>query len=328
MSELERASTTAQNEGESQEKLVDDLVDEQDYWLSVTDAARVTRRQEITIRRWIAAGELAVRRQRMGLNKRTRHVRASDLARLTPIIDPMATITGAPANADLLSIPVQQARLLTTQQEQAERLTSLDDMVASLIMQRTSDLGSQAQQHQTLLAFHRETNDNIQTMHQEFEQRHHHLQAQLDARMQSVYQQFRAINEQNTQEATQRRTEAEQIARQVAGLEETIDQLTENVKNQFEQERLAWELYVQSQAQTQRQQGEAFEAHLRALFEHQLTNIQQEWQLRFTELAARHDALQTAFIAEQHRRQRLTLRVKQLRRAHKATYQSQRKISV
>jgi hypothetical protein len=119
--------------------LVDDLAAAGDYWLTITDAARVTRRQEITIRRWISAGALPVRRQRMGLNKRTRHVRASDLARLTPIIDPTATISGAPANADLLSIPIQQAQLLTAQQALVQRLIRCEQTLADLTAQREAD---------------------------------------------------------------------------------------------------------------------------------------------------------------------------------------------
>lgn len=81
--------------------VVDDLSEPEDYWLTLTDAARITRRQEVTIRRWVAAGHLPVRRQPMGLTKRTSHVRASDLARLTPIIDPTAAISGATAHLDL-----------------------------------------------------------------------------------------------------------------------------------------------------------------------------------------------------------------------------------
>lgn len=108
-----------------QTMLVEELASPDDYWLSITDAARVTRRQEITIRRWISAGTLPVRGQRMGLNKRTRHVRASDLARLTPIIDPTAAITGAPAQVNLLSIPEQQAHLLAEQQRVAHQVADL-----------------------------------------------------------------------------------------------------------------------------------------------------------------------------------------------------------
>src|SRR5215472_17625628 len=90
---------------------VEDLSGPEDYWLTLTDAARITRRQEVTIRRWVAAGHLPVRRQPMGLTKATRHVRASDLARLSPIIDPSAAISDATAHLDLVGIPQQQAQL-------------------------------------------------------------------------------------------------------------------------------------------------------------------------------------------------------------------------
>ncbi|MGZ3662855.1 MAG: hypothetical protein ACXWQR_04950 [Ktedonobacterales bacterium] len=153
----ERASAGAQDKAqddrqESRVVLVDDLAAGDDYWLTITDAARVTRRQEITIRRWIAGGDLPVRRQRMGLNKRTRHVRASDLAQLTPIIDPTATITGAPANADLLSIPIQQAQLLTAQQLLAQRLAQCEQLLTTLTVQRDADRQVLAQQEEQLHA--------------------------------------------------------------------------------------------------------------------------------------------------------------------------------
>ncbi len=42
---------------ETQERYVDELADaETDYWLTITDAARATRRQDITIRRWVKSG--------------------------------------------------------------------------------------------------------------------------------------------------------------------------------------------------------------------------------------------------------------------------------
>src|SRR5215469_8917614 len=96
---------------------VEELAGPEDYWLTLTDAARVTRRQEVTIRRWVAAGSLPVRNRALGINKRTRQVRASDLARLSPIVDASATISGAAARIDLLSIPEQQAQVLRRQGE-------------------------------------------------------------------------------------------------------------------------------------------------------------------------------------------------------------------
>ena len=111
---------------------VEELAGPEDYWLTLTDAARVTRRQEVTIRRWVAAGSLPIRNRALGINKRTRHVRASDLARMSPIVDASATISGATARIDLLSIPEQQAHIQKRQSEideQAQALTALVEQV-------------------------------------------------------------------------------------------------------------------------------------------------------------------------------------------------------
>ena len=111
---------------------MDELAGPDDYWLSLTDAARVTRRQEVTIRRWVASGALPVRSRPLGLNKRTRHVRASDLAGLTPIIDASATISGDAAQIDLLSIPLQQAQIHTAQQQIEYGIRDLATQVAQV----------------------------------------------------------------------------------------------------------------------------------------------------------------------------------------------------
>ncbi len=111
------------------EEYVDELVGSADYWLTITDAARATRRQDITIRRWIATGQLPVRRHAVGLNQRTRQVRASDLARLTPIIDPTAVITGEEGRLNLMSIPVEQAQIKAGQQEMQLQLATLREHV-------------------------------------------------------------------------------------------------------------------------------------------------------------------------------------------------------
>lgn len=108
-----------------QEQHVEELAGPDDFWLTITDAARATRRQDVSIRRWIAKGLLPVRRQNVGLNQRTRLVRASDLARLTPIIDPAGAISSERGRLDLTSIPVQQARIKTSQEQILARLDQL-----------------------------------------------------------------------------------------------------------------------------------------------------------------------------------------------------------
>jgi hypothetical protein len=119
-----------------QEKHVTDLVGPDDRWVSVTDASRIGRRQEHTIRTWIAQGLLPVNPERVGINKKTRQVRLSDLAKLTPILDPDAGIATDLGMLDLPSIPKQQQQLLAQmtalQQEVAGRLASLGEQFRSL----------------------------------------------------------------------------------------------------------------------------------------------------------------------------------------------------
>ena len=116
-------------QGRSGPTWIEELAGPDDYWLTLTDAARVTRRQEVTIRRWVAAGTLPVRNRPLGLNKRTRHVRASDLAKLSPIVDASATISGATAQIDLLSIPAQQAKMIAQNQQIQQQMQSLASQI-------------------------------------------------------------------------------------------------------------------------------------------------------------------------------------------------------
>ena len=99
--------------------------------MTITDTARVTRRQDITIRRWIASGDLPVRKNRVGLNRRARQVRASDVAKLTPIIDASAMISGEEARINLTSIPAEQAAIRADHQQLLTALAALKAEMAS-----------------------------------------------------------------------------------------------------------------------------------------------------------------------------------------------------
>ncbi len=136
------------------EQQVDALAGPEDYWLTITDAARATRRQDITIRRWIATGQLPVRRHAVGLNQRTRQVRASDLAKLTPIIDPTAVITGEEGRLNLMSIPVEQAQLKAGQQQLQQHIATLREHVeqqGQIFRQALAEHRLTFQQHQEQL---------------------------------------------------------------------------------------------------------------------------------------------------------------------------------
>jgi len=124
----------------SRVEYVEDLAGPDDYWLSITSAARVVRRQDITIRRWIASGMLPLRGdpakvgqpgapRPSGLNKRTRYVRASDLEKLSPIVDPSAVIIGEEGRLDLPSIPAEQAAIKAAHQQLLGEVADLRQQV-------------------------------------------------------------------------------------------------------------------------------------------------------------------------------------------------------
>jgi len=129
MNVMEEAAQPAK-EQRSHERYVEELAGPDDYWMTLTDSARATRRQEVTIRRWVASGELPVRRYRVGLNKRTRQVRASDLANLTPIIDTSAMISGEEGQLNLINIPAEQAAIRAEHQQMLNEVAGLREALA------------------------------------------------------------------------------------------------------------------------------------------------------------------------------------------------------
>ncbi len=106
----------APHEGKKPTRFVEELTNENDYWMSLTDAARITRTSEPMVRRWVATGRLPVRKEPVGINQRTRLVRASDVSLIRPIVDPTAAITDDIHKLDLLSIPRQQEQIMHEQQ--------------------------------------------------------------------------------------------------------------------------------------------------------------------------------------------------------------------
>jgi predicted nuclease with TOPRIM domain len=125
-------------------RYVEELAGPGDYWVSITDAARITRTSEAMARRWVSSGRLPTRSQPVGLNQRTRMVRASDLKKIRPIIDPTAAITDAVRKVDIPSIPRVQEHLLTEQQQLASQVSSLQEALGEM----RSDLLQIAERHQ------------------------------------------------------------------------------------------------------------------------------------------------------------------------------------
>ncbi len=93
-------------------RYVEELAGPDDAWISLTDAARITRTSEAMARRWVTSGRLPVKKGPVGIPPRTRLVRMSDVAAIRPIVDPTAAITGEVRKLDLASIPRQQLQII------------------------------------------------------------------------------------------------------------------------------------------------------------------------------------------------------------------------
>lgn len=139
-------------------RFVEELADEHDYWMSLTDAARITRTSEAMTRRWVASGRLPVRKEPAGINQRTRLVRASDVARIRPIVDPTAAITDDIHRLDLLSIPRQQAQIQQDHRQLMELVQGIEEsahQTRSGLEQLTRDLRQQGKEWEHQFSAHR-----------------------------------------------------------------------------------------------------------------------------------------------------------------------------
>ena len=116
-----------------------DVYPEGDAWISLTDAARVTRTSEAMARRWVTSGRLKVKKEAVGIPPRTRLVRLSDVAAIRPIVDPTAAITDEVRKLDLPSIPRQQVQIM----EDHQRLLALIDALTQRGEHEASELRAQ-----------------------------------------------------------------------------------------------------------------------------------------------------------------------------------------
>ena len=213
-----------------QERYADELAAPDDYWLTITDAARATRRQDVTIRRWISKGLLPVRRQFVGLNQRTRLVRASDLAGLTPIIDPAGAISTERGKLDLTSIPMQQAQIKSSQQNILTQIEGLENQLSQLRITTQRALEQQQREQEKSLASLRDemTTRDLQVHTQLTKQRN-----ELDI----IIEQLRGEWNSNLQAlATQITTRLTDLTRNVRSIAEQQQSLTRSWEDNAKQQ--------------------------------------------------------------------------------------------
>jgi hypothetical protein len=171
-------------------RFVEELADEHDYWMSLTDAARITRTSEPMVRRWVATGRLPIKKEPVGINQRTRLVRLSDVGRIRPIIDPTAAITDDIHKLDLLSIPRQQAQIMHDHQRLLEQVEEMGQSIGNHMHQTRAALEQGARElHQQMGEWDRSFASHKIEWQQALDlQQHHHeaLVALVDQQMQEI----------------------------------------------------------------------------------------------------------------------------------------------
>ncbi len=238
---MQQEDSSTQAPHSSQECYADELADADDYWLTITDAARATRRQDVSIRRWISKGLLPVRRQHVGLNQRTRLVRASDLAKLTPIIDPAGAISTERGKLDLTSIPTQQAQIKASQQELLAQLKDVQEFAQQEGETLRRTIADQEQQQRTALeALQTEMMTRLMLQYEKLEQQTHELGVALVQQQAATTSALKDL---------------------VAKIDFVMSSLTQRVDVLYEQGKALTEVWQQT-TQRQQEQIETLTAHL------------------------------------------------------------------
>jgi hypothetical protein len=273
-------SATQHTQHEDKTIYIEALEDENDHWLSITDAARVCRVQDVSIRRAITAGRLPVRRQGAGDNKRTRFVRASDLPRANfPILDSTAAITSDIRKVDVLSLPLQQQKLAEEQRQLAVHLDELQS--------------AQEQQRAFVLKIHEETVERLHLLFTMAEE-----QKALLARMERQWVEYQGQTDQRLNQVKRWQADTDQHMRQqvqhlsdLSSRQEQQMQALSTFKTQIEQQELALQAAldqqaqglaslkkeIEEQAQTTKVQIDQQSSTLQKQFEQGISTLQEEY---------------------------------------------------
>jgi hypothetical protein len=309
---------------------VTELAGPDDRWVSVTDASRIGRRQEHTIRSWIAQGLLPVNPVRVGMNKKTRQVRLSDLATLTPIVDPDAGIATDLGTLDLPSIPKQQQQLMeqmtALQQDVTGQFTSLGEQFRGLageqekFAEETHQTWRTHQQHYQALA-HRDDEQQqlIQQVSDSLTESLHDLDRSLHQELAGQLEQHQHLTEQIIASYSQELQQARQdLSALIIGMEKTLRQALSDQVGQSEaalRQALEIEREISAMATEQvRKDVMGLDERVGRLAT-QLAGLQTIWQERA--MTAEHEArqLRRDLDAQGHRQQALQQQLDEERRA-------------
>jgi hypothetical protein len=217
---------------------------EGDAWISLTDAARITRTSEAMTRRWVTSGRLKVKKEPVGIPSRTRLVRLSDVAKIRPIVDPTAAISGEVRKLDLPSIPRQQLQIMQDHQ----RLTKQVELVLEASKQHEASTYAALLELTTgLRELREEFRHQLSTQHDELqrilegaEQQHVALAAQVHDQAQQQNNQAQATLQEAQQALERRATEhssrMDEVRRDLVQQQEALVTLRRDMTTLVEQQ--------------------------------------------------------------------------------------------
>lgn len=175
-------------------RYIEELADEADAWVSITDAARMTRTSEAMTRRWVTSGRLPVKRQAVGINQHTRLVRLSDIASIRPIIDPTAAISDELHKLDLPSIPRQQAQLMHDHKHLLQQVLAGQQTFEELLVQVRNQKIALEQSQQDLLEHEEKVHHEMELLHTTIREQMKTTQTTM---LQVIQERVDALTEQN-----------------------------------------------------------------------------------------------------------------------------------
>ena len=195
---------------------VDELAGPEEYppgdaWISLTDAARVTRTSEAMARRWVSSGRLPVKKEAVGIPPRTRLVRISDVAKIRPIVDPTAAITGDVRKLDLPSIPRQQQQIMQDYQRILSETATLQQTVAHFTEETHQIWQIHQQQDQALARRDDEQQQLLQQIRDGLTESLHRLDQSLHQELMELREQFAGQLEKTRKTVAAHHGELEQL---------------------------------------------------------------------------------------------------------------------
>jgi len=253
---------------------------EGDAWLSITDAARITRTSEAMARRWVTSGRLKVKREPVGVPPRTRLVRLSDVAKIRPIVDPTAAISGEVRKLDLPSIPRQQVQIM----QDHERLTRQIELALETLNQHEATTHAALEQVTTrLLELSEDLSSKLSTHRDELQRAADQERQQHEALVEVVRDQGQHIKENRdevAEQARQHQMDLEQLRAEIVDLLHTAQAAIRQAQQELERTFIEQANQVEQVRRDLQEQQEA----LVRLHQDMTTLIEQQMRKVWTEL--------------------------------------------